>query len=191
MLSRRLISCVLMVLTLSLVACAKDRLSLRKRVDRQHVMVKTYGIPQRQGVTDKRTYTLLTALNTTGISVITIGQDYRVIVPVERLFFSSSPRIMWPSYETLNLVVEYLQQFRKISVRVSAYSKGKDRERAGALSLARARAVSDYLWKQDVDARLIYTQAHSLNSDACCQEGMMNRGDEHSHVEITFRDEIA
>lgn len=151
----------------------------------------TVGIPQRDGVTDEKTHQLADQLKKQGGNVITVGQAYRVIFPAEKLFYYKTPRIMWSSYGKLNTVVDYLKQFRKVSIRVSAYSKDKDWKKAKALSYARARAVVDYLWSQAVDARIIYTQSHGMvcKSDKQCG-GVSSFGDVHENIEISFNNTI-
>ncbi len=152
----------------------------------------TAGIKQRAHVTDKRTRRLAEKLKKDGVDIVTVGQDYRIIVPIQKLFFNTSPKVMPTAFGTLNLIVDYLKQYRKVTVRVSAFSSDSDSARAGALSLARARTVADYIWSQDVDARLVYTQAHSVEGglDCCKQEVDRALEDSRSHLEITFRNRI-
>ncbi len=59
-----------------------------------------------------------------------------------------------------------------------------------ALTLARARAVGDYLWSQGVDSRFIFT--HGLGSDKPIV-AFTEKGDKspNSRIEITFRDAVA
>lgn len=152
----------------------------------------TTGIVQRKHVSDRITRKLAQKLKKEGVDIVTVGQDYRLIVPIQKLFYNTSPRVMPSAFGTLNLVVDYLKQYQKVTVRVSAYSSDSDSARAGALSLARARTVADYIWSQDVDARLVYTQAHSVESglDCCKQEVDRAREDSRSHLEIIFRNRI-
>lgn len=152
----------------------------------------TAGIVQREGVSDRRAKALRLKLQKSGLDIISVGQDYRIIIPIQKLFYNTSPRILDKAYGTLNEVIAYLQQFRKVTVRVSAYSSDKDAARAGALSLARARTVADYLWTQAIDARLVYTQAHSIElRQGCCKDDNYKLGeDSRSHLEIIFRNRI-
>ena len=151
----------------------------------------TIGIKQRAYVTDRNVTNIENELNSLGVTVLSVGQDYRVIIPAELIYYYESPRLRWHSFGTINLVVDYLKQFRAISMRVDAYSQDKDKKRAGALSLARARALVDYLWSQAIDTRLLYTQAHIMNRSptACCGD-LKGRSDVPTRVEITFRSSI-
>lgn len=150
----------------------------------------TPGLLQRKSVTNARTYKLMNKLDGEGVRVITLGQDYRVIIPIDKVFYTSSPRIIWKSYSILNDVVDYLKQFRMVSVSVSAYSKDKNRPRAGALSFARAQEISNYLWSQAIDTRLIYIQAHNIENVTCCPEQPDVNVYVQSSIEISFREAI-
>ncbi len=151
----------------------------------------TIGIPQRTAVTDKKVSEIETKLDKLGVNVISVGQQYRVIIPVEKIFYYETPRLRWDAFQTVNLVVDYIKQFRIVSMKISAYSRDADRKYAGALSLARARSVKDYLWSQSIDTRLVYTQSHSMENSAngCCSASKSS-SDVHSNVEITFENTI-
>jgi len=143
------------------------------------------------GALDPQIISLQTRLKKGGAQVITIGQDYLVSIPSVLLFANQSPQLTWGSYGLLNDLVCYLREFRKINVNVSAFSsKYISPQREHALTLARARAVAEYLWSQDIDTRFIFTQG--LGSDkpmgAFKQFG---DGSSVSRIEITFRRAVA
>jgi intracellular multiplication protein IcmN len=131
------------------------------------------------------------SFNKKGVRVISLGQDYLISIPSTYLFANESPRILWSSYALLNAVACYLKEFHKIAINVTAFSsKCVSAKRDRALTLARARAVGDYLWSQGVDSRFIFTQG--LGSDKPI--GVFTQsGDQspNSRVEITFRDAVA
>ncbi len=126
-----------------------------------------------------------------GVKVVTLGQDYLLSIPSDALFADQSPQLTWGSYNLLNEVACYLQQFRKIAVSVTAYStKCVSPARGRALTLARSKAVADYLWSQGIDSRFIFT--HGLGSDKPIT-GYAQGGEQspNSRIEITFRDAVA
>lgn len=126
-----------------------------------------------------------------GAQVITLGQDYLVSLPAQLLFPDQSPQLTWGSYQLLNDVACYLQQFRMIAVNVTAYSSQyMSEKREKALTLARAKAVASYLWSQGVDSRFIFTEG--LGSDKPII-GMAKQLDSspNSRIEITFRHVVA
>ncbi len=172
---------VFLLLTFSLTGCQKRKHDIRFSTEESDM---TPGITQRVGVSDKHTFELAKGLEQKGVQILSVGQDYRVIIPYEKLYNYSSPKIRWGSYVLLNAVVEYLKQFRKVSLKVSAYSEGENKRQAAALSYARARNLVNYLWDQDIDARLVYMQAHSIHRDRA------GRAPIHATVEISFRNVI-
>ena len=139
---------------------------------------------------DKAMIRLQKKLANNGVKVVTIGEDYLVSIPSSALFPDQSPRLTWASYGLLNKVVCYLKEFRKVGVNVTAYSsKYVSAKREHALTLARARAVADYLWSQGIDSRFIFTEG--LGSDKPIM-AYTQGGDKspNSRIEITFRDTI-
>lgn len=110
-----------------------------------------------------------------GGQIISVGQDYKLIFPVQGTFYFNSPRIQWPAYKLLNDVAAYMRLFNKVDVKVVAFTRATgDSERDLALSWARARNVADYLWSQRVGASVMYTRGYVA----------MNQVD---RIEISFR----
>ncbi len=161
-------------------------------VSRLYVTKEPNPLPTRvAGTQDRATMIILHRLSKHGVRVITIGQDYLIVIPSNRLFAGQSPRIKWLSYTVLNDVVCYLKQFRKVSVDVTAFSsKYVSPTRERALTAARSRVVADYLWSQDIDSRFAFTRG--LGSDKPIIAGDQG-GDSslNSRVEITFRNAVA
>jgi len=150
-----------------------------------------YRLPHSiAGSSDKRTIAMQAEFERCGVKVITIGQDYLISIPSVALFADQSPRLTWPSYGLLNKIVLYMQQFRKVGINVTAYSsKYVSAKREQALTLARARVVSDYLWSQGIDSRLIISEGAGSDKpiSAYTQGGDRSIN---SRIEITFRDAI-
>ena len=156
-----------------------------------YVTKESNPLPTRvSGTQDAAAMVILHRLNEHGVRVITIGQDYLISIPANRLFAGQSPRVLWRSYAVLNDVVCYLKQFNKVSVNVTAFSsKYVSPTRERALTSARARSVADYLWSQDIDSRFIFTRG--LGSDKPILAG--DRGGDsspNSRIEITFRNAV-
>lgn len=150
-----------------------------------------YRLPKRVSNTaDGAVIALQRKLARCGILVITEGQDYLISIPSSVLFPDQSPRLTWQSYGALNVVAEFMKQFRKVAVNVTSHSsKYISTRREQSLTEARARAVADYLWSQGIDSRMIITEgagsdkpisANPINSDRSIN----------SRIEITFRDTI-
>jgi intracellular multiplication protein IcmN len=143
------------------------------------------------GACDATIMKLTKKLNKKGVKVISIGQDYLISIPAIYLFEPETPHLKWKSYPLLNEIATFLKQFRKIAINVASYSnKYSSPQREHALTLARSRVVSEYLWSQGVDSRLIFTQG--LGSDKPII-GYTQGGDNsvNARVEITFRQAVA
>ena len=143
------------------------------------------------GASDRAITALQGRLNKAGVSILTLGQEYMISIPSSLLFATQSPHLTWESYKLLNDVACYLQQFRKITVNVTAFSsKYVSVKREHALTLARAQAVSDYLWSQGVDGRFIFTQGAGSDKPVLATKDHSDLSP-NSRIEITFRRAIA
>ena len=159
---------------------------------KRHLPSEPAKLPYKvNGASDRTIEVMESRLNRKGIRVITVGQDYMMSIPSSVLFPSESPQLSWDSYALLNAIACYLKEFRKIAINVTAFSnKCVSAQRDRALTLARARAVGDYLWSQGVDSRFIFTQG--LGSDKPIV-AFAEKGDNspNSRIEITFRNAVA
>jgi len=160
---------------------------------RNYVVIdnERYRLPRKVTATaDAAVIALQAKMQSCGITVITVGQDYLISIPSAFLFPNQSPRLTWQSYGVLNLVITFMKQFRKVAVNVTSHSsKFVSTRRELSLTEARSRAVADYLWSQGVDSRFIFTEGagsdkpitpYSTNSDKSLN----------SRIDITFRDTI-
>lgn len=143
------------------------------------------------GASDPATIKLQARIEKEGAQVITLGQDYLISVPSYLLFAYESPQIKWSSYSILGDVACYLKQFHKVSITVTAFSsKSVSIRREHALTLARARAVANYLWSQGIDSRFVFTQGLASDKPIVAYKRGGDRSP-NSRVEISFRDAIA
>ncbi len=144
-----------------------------------------------KGASDEKIIAMQTLLNKQDIKVISMGQNYLISIPSAKLFADQSPRLTWNSYASLNEVIHFIKQFRTVSIHVRSFSsKYVSARREHALTLARSRAVADYLQSQGIDTRLIFMSG--LGSDKpimAYRAGGDLSGN--SRVEITFRRQVA
>lgn len=162
--------------------CCSDRLHRNSTPNDTQMPYKV------QGARDSTMMGMQGSLNARGVQVITMGQNYLVSIPAAAIFPEQSPKVNWDSYDLLNDVASYLKQFRKVSVQVNAYSnKWVSPQREHALTLARARAVADYLWSQGIDSRMMVAQGLGSDKPIVAEQG----SSQNARIEITFRDEVA
>lgn len=122
-----------------------------------------------------------------GIQIINVGEDYLMIIPSGRLFYPQSPRIYWSSYALLNKVMCYLNLFDKTTIKIAGYADCLGSEKHNyALSLARASAVANYLWSQDLDTRLAYVKGYGSSRPMISPWDTINRS-QNERIEIIFR----
>jgi intracellular multiplication protein IcmN len=153
----------------------------------------TYKLPRRvAGTSDAQVAAMIKTFNRGRVvKVISIGSDYLISMPSAALFPDQSPRLVWQSYPLLNQVARFLKQFRKVGVNVTSYSgKYVSDKREHALTLARARAVGDYLWSQGIDSRFIFTEGMGSDKPISSYNGIGDNSPS-SRIEITFRDTVA
>lgn len=164
-------------------ACNRDNYTFEKEAPKLPCKVA--------GACDSTIMNGLKNLNKKGIKVITMGQNYLISIPASALFEDQTPHVKWGSYGLLNEVSNFLKQFRKIAITVTSYSsKYISVQREHALTLARARVVSEYFWTQGIDSRFIFTQG--LGSDKPIAS-LTQGGDRspNARIEITFRRSVA
>jgi intracellular multiplication protein IcmN len=162
-----------------IVSCCKEYYALGPEIPKWPCKVT--------GACDATIIKYMKKLQRKGVTVISIGEDYMISIPATYLFYPQTPRIKWKAYGLLNDVAVFLKQFRKITMYVDSYSsKYVSTRREHALTLARSRVVSEYLWSQAVDSRFIFTQG--LGSDKPIMANTSG-GDysTNARVEIKFR----
>lgn len=155
------------------------------------IEVTSLKLPKNISAANDRTVIKLEKkLAACGVKVITIGQEYMLSIPANKLFPENSPRLKWEGQAILTNVGDFLKQFRKISIYVMSYSnKCISIKREHALTLTRARAVANNLWEQDLDSRLIFTVG--AGSDKPIIMNMKNNDNQaNARIEIIFRETI-
>lgn len=131
--------------------------------------------------------TLLQRLQQAHVIVIEVGEQVTLILPADQFFLLHSPALSPKAYPVLNDVAMLLRTYPKTSVVVTGYTDNLGSEQRNvALSKQRAQATADYLWSQEIDSRLLYTEgkgdAEALASNATIKGRQWNR-----RIEITFQ----
>ncbi len=139
------------------------------------------------GASDAQIVFLQQRLRQRNIKIVNIGDEYLISIPSSTIFADQSPKIRWESYAVLNEVACYLRQYRKVAIQVNVYVSpyGSERRQV-ALSSARAESVSNYLWSQGVDGRLIVAHGQGSQKPVVVKNPPNDR-DQNSRIEIIFR----
>ena len=99
-----------------------------------------------------------------GVNIISVGQEYKLVIPTSLLFYANSPRIQWNSYAILNDIASYLRCFNKVEVKIAGITEATgNAARDRALSLNRARSVDNYFWGQEIGADFIYIRGYVVS----------------------------
>lgn len=131
--------------------------------------------------------TLLQRLEAKQVRIITVGEQINLVIPAELFFLPQSPAMRQQAYPLLNDIAKLLRTYPKTSVTITGYTAERgDSLRNIALSRQRAQVTADYLWLQDLDARLLYTEGKGerepLADNATSRGRLWNE-----RIEITFQ----
>lgn len=134
----------------------------------------------------ERCQTLRDQLVAQGIQIIQVGDEVKIILPVDNYFHQNSPQLNSHYYSVLNKLAKFIRAFPKDSVKVSAYSDSADCEnRSLALTRSQARAMASYLWRQGIDARMIYSAGYGPHFPVAHNQTTQGRS-QNRRIEITF-----
>jgi outer membrane protein OmpA-like peptidoglycan-associated protein len=121
-------------------------------------------------------YSLSKELQSDGVQVIHVGDEISLFLPSDKFFYAGSNNLRDVS-KTLNRIIAYMNAYTIEDVEVKGFTLNNgDYTRNLALSRAQAEAISTYLWKHGLDARLV-----SANGLGCHHAYDMNG------IEIFFR----
>lgn len=143
-----------------------------------------------EGSSDRLVNEMQNTFHKQRIKVISIGQENLISIPSALLFPDNSPQLSWGAYSVLNEITKYLKQMRTIDVYVTAYAGHyRSTQRDLALTSARAINVSNYLWSQGIDSRMIFARGMATQKPVIA---FFNEGDKapNSRIEIKFREAI-
>lgn len=134
-----------------------------------------------------RQETLIQKLQDKHINVLVVGEQVNLILPADEFFKPCSPAIKVNVYSTLNDIASLIRTYPKTSVVITGYTDNLgSSQRNMALSTQRARATADYLWSQDIDTRLLYTEGKG--SDEPLADNKFLKGQQwNRRIEITFQ----
>lgn len=96
-----------------------------------------------------------------GNSVMTLGDQVRIVLPSDHLFQDNSSELTAYSYATLDTVVRLVRQYPNVSITVAAYADPSLSDRAtNALTEQQANHVMKYLWRAGINTRLLYAAGY-------------------------------
>jgi len=121
------------------------------------------------------------------VQAVQLGETLRLIIPSDHLFNPDSANLQGDYRSTLVNIAKLLKTYNKVNVQVVAYTDNhSDRKRKIALTTRQAEVVSSFLWKQGIDARLLYSEGYGylnpVDSNNTAEGRINNR-----RIEISFQ----
>jgi intracellular multiplication protein IcmN len=172
---------IFLMAMVSLTACSSQTSSTSHPIRHEILadgLVDNYSASQK---------TLFQNLRKRKIHIVEVGEQVTLILPADKFFQPCSPAISAYAYPMLNDIALLLRTFPKTSVVITGYTDNLgSSQRNVALSRQRAQATADYLWSQDVDTRLLYTEGKG--SDEPLADNSSLKGQQwNRRIEITFQ----
>ncbi len=103
---------------------------------------------------------LFSVLKHQRVDVRSLGDELIFIVPSDELFVFHTPRLKPPAMKKLDYVAALLKTYKIVSLSVTGYSADECPERNLALTRQQAANVGDYLWKHELDARILLANGY-------------------------------
>ncbi len=121
------------------------------------------------------------------VQIIAVGDGLTLLLPVDRFFAPDAPILNENYYSVLNQIAVLLRGLNKYVVKVSGHTDNTGwPQRNLALSRQQAQAVANYLWRQGIDASVLYATGYGdqrpIANNNTAQGRAMNR-----RIEITLR----
>ncbi|MDR1057231.1 MAG: OmpA family protein [Coxiellaceae bacterium] len=135
---------------------------------------------------DRQDSELRAQLQGSGVQVVRVGKDIRLIMPGDITFENDRAEIRSNFYNTLNSVAIVLKKFNRTTIKVAGYASSTGQAMHNQeLSERRARSVADYLISQHIDPNRVmivgYGARYPIANNATLEGQARNR-----RVEITI-----
>lgn len=122
-----------------------------------------------------------------GVQFVRIGEDQKIIIPANRLFYQNSPRLKGKAKGTLDLVIAYMKQYQFLTLNVEGFTDNiGPPKRNVVLSTAQAKNVANFLWRSNFEKRMIFSSGYGADSPISNNKTKLGRA-YNRRVEISFR----
>jgi len=130
---------------------------------------------------------MLTYFQMEGITLVEQGEQVRLILPADKIFYQGAPRIKWLARPLVEDVSKFLRMYHADAVEVKGYTDSRGAPiRNLALSRERAETLAYYLWRHGLHTRMVFAEGYGDNDPIASNrtEGgrQMNR-----RIEIVFQ----
>lgn len=131
--------------------------------------------------------TALARLEQQGVRVIVVGEQCRVVLPSDYVFFPNSANVLSSAEPILKQVAVLVSTYATESMQVVGYTDKQDApDYAIALTTRQAQVIAKRLWKHGVDTRLL-TAIGLGHANPVDWNGSLQGQHNNRRVEISFR----
>ncbi|MES2218106.1 MAG: hypothetical protein V4501_06820 [Pseudomonadota bacterium] len=104
--------------------------------------------------------TLRDQLENRGVKVMVIGDQVKLVMASDQVFFGMSHNIIYASYSTFDAIAKYINLYRTMLVSIDTYTNDSGDKRVnGLISEQQAVAIQKYLWPR-VNTRVLVAKGH-------------------------------
>lgn len=129
--------------------------------------------------------TLADKLINRNVQVVQLGDQILIVIPSFVLFDYMTSHLLAAAYETLDLVVEFINRYPNMSVKIAGYTSAVEPEDVSImLSKQQAEKVMRYMWNRRLNTRLLYAEGYGGCKLVTANNG--NWGSDNYRIEITL-----
>lgn len=122
---------------------------------------KSKNTCNNSSVYQKSSLAIKDTLESQGVTVVVLGDQILIVVPSSRIFKSGTSTIKPTGYRTLYTVVQYINRFYTMAVKVAAYTNDTGSKCVDeVLSQQQAQNVAKTLEGYGVDARVLFAAGY-------------------------------
>jgi outer membrane protein OmpA-like peptidoglycan-associated protein len=129
--------------------------------------------------------TLADKLMNRGVQVVQLGDQILIVIPSFILFDNNTSHLLAGSYETLDLVIAFINRYPNMSVKIAGYTSAIEPEDVSVmLSKQQAEKIMRYMWNRKLNTRLLFADGYGG-----CKLVTANTGDwgsDNYRIEITL-----
>lgn len=124
------------------------------------------------------------------VQVIKVGDYVKLVIPTQGLF-DAQFNLQSQARRVLHTVAKIVKPYPKVTIEIAVYTEGTPTDLLGTMTAQeltdrQAQVVADYLWHQDLDARLLYAKGYGTANPIVVTSG---GGWKNSRIEIFLQEQ--
>ena len=121
------------------------------------------------------------------VTVFQVGDEITMALPIDKFFHADTARINNSYYPALNAIAEFLSAYNIVDIKVAGYSDNQGNlSHSLALTNQQTQKIVKYLWRQHIDARLLYARGYGTQDPISSNKTYRGRA-QNRRIMITFR----